>query len=239
VLTARDGQLERISDDLNTTANVLARRTPELTSVLHDLPGTVASARNGLADLSVTVDKLQVAADRLRPTAPRLTRLVDQLNPTLDIALPVLDDLKPVIEQARPAVRDLVPVAQSGDSVLNSLRGPVLDRLKGPISDFVLQPWDGGSTQGFKNLPEPYQRTHTFYEELAYMATNINRASMTQDSRGSTLAFQAGAGIESFTDGLPGSFPFDVTGILELALQQQGITKPATVKRILTQAGVR
>ncbi len=238
VLTARDGQLERISNDLNTTADVLALRTPELVSVLHDLPGTVTSAQTGLADLSVTLDKLQVAAARLQPATPGLTRLVDALNPMLDIALPVVHDLKPVLQQAQPAVSNLVPVASTGTSVLDNLRGPVLDRLKGPISDFVLQPWSGGSTPGFTNLPEPYQRTQTFYEELAYMATNINRASMTQDSRGSTLAFQAGAGIESITDGLPGSFPFSPTGILELALQQKGITKPATVHRLLKRAGV-
>lgn len=238
VLTEQDGQLERISDDLNTTADVLDRRTPELVSVLHDLPGTVSSAQNGLADLTGTLDKLEVAAVDLRPTAPKLQRLVAQLEPTLEVAVPVLADLKPLLREARPAVDTLVPAAKSGSAVLNDLRGPVLDRLKGPISTFVLEPWHGGSTPGFKNLPEPVQRSHKFYEELAYMATDINRASMTQDSRGSTLAFQAGAGIESITDGLPGAFPFDVTGVLELALQQVGITKPSTVKKILTKAGV-
>lgn len=239
VLTENDGQLERISDDLNTTADVLDRNTPELVDVLHDLPATVTSARAGLADLSVTLDKLQSTAALLRPTAPKLQRLVDELNPTLDIALPVLRDLKPLLAQARPAVSDLVPVAKTGTSVINDLRGPVLDRLKGPISDFVLEPWAPGNTPGFVGLPETYQRSHKFYEEVAYMATNINRASMTQDSRGSTLAFQAGAGIESITDGLPGAFPFNPTGIMELALQQIGITKPSTVNKILTKAGVR
>jgi phospholipid/cholesterol/gamma-HCH transport system substrate-binding protein len=239
VLTARDGQLEKISDDLSITADVLDRRTPELVSVLHDLPATVSSAQNGLDDLSVTLDKLRVASALLQPTAPRLERLVNELNPTLDIALPVMRDLKPILAQARPAVADLVPVAQTGTSVLDNLRGPVLDRLKGPVSDFILQPWNGGNTPGLQNLPGNYQRTHKFYEELAYMATNINRASMTQDSRGSTLAFQAGAGVESLTDGLPGAFPFSIEGIMELALQQQGITRPSVVKRLIAKAGVR
>jgi len=239
VLTARDRQLERISDDLNATADVLARRTPELASVLHDLPATTTSARDGLANLSVTLDKLQGTAARLRPTVPGLERLVNELTPALDVAAPVISDLKPLLRQARPAVGDLVPVAKNGTAVLTDLRGPVLDRLQGPISDFVLEPWAPGGAPGFANLPEPYQRSHKFYEELAYMATNINRASMTQDSRGSTLAFQAGAGIESMTDGLPGAFPFDITGILELALHEQGITKPATVKKLLAKAGVR
>ena len=60
---------------------------------------------------------------------------------------------------------------------------------------------------------------HKFYEELAYMATNVDRASMSQDQRGSTLAFQAGVGLSSLS-----GLPFDLESLVSLALDQAGIT---------------
>jgi phospholipid/cholesterol/gamma-HCH transport system substrate-binding protein len=232
VLSRRDGQLDSIVANLHATSVVLARHRGELSQTLADLPATVTEADAGLAGLNRSIERLTTTARSLRPSAPEVVDLVAELDPALSEAVPLMRDLKPLLRDARPAVRQLVPVAQQATGVLGDLEGPVLDRVNGPVVDFVMNPWDG--TGPFAKSALGYQADHTFYQELAYMATNVDRASMTQDRYGSTLAFQAGAGIESITDGLP----FSVENIVRLALNQQGIDDPALRKLALRNAGV-
>lgn len=221
VLTATDGQLGAIVDDLAVTSGVLAQNAPQLSAALAELPEAVRSARSGVQALDSSVGELREAAERLRPSAPRIATLLRELEPALAELEPVMDDLRPVLRDARPAVQELVPVARSGVRVLGDLNGPVLDRIKGPVTTFVLEPWNG--TGPYSKSASGYQADHRFYEELAYMATNIDRASMTQDQYGSTLAFQAGAGVESVTDGLP----FSIENIVRLALDHADVTGAA------------
>lgn len=217
VLTRRDGQLREIAANLNTASGVLAERRGELAATLADLPTTIHETRVGLDGLTEAVGELQGTAAELRPSAPRIAGLIDDLDPLLDEARPLMADLKPLLRDVRPAVQALVPTASRATGVLKNLHGPVLDRVNGPVSDFVLNPWKGSGP--YEGGAGGYMADHTFYEELAYMATNVDRASMSQDQRGSTLAFQAGVGLSSLS-----GLPFDLESLVTLALDQAGIT---------------
>lgn len=205
-LTAHDGQLDDIVTSLNKTSGAFASHSDALAATIATLPGTLRDTRAGMTDLGGTVDRLTTTAKSLRPTAPELARLMRRLKPVLVQARPLLRDLRPLLHDAEPVVRRLVPVAEQGTDVLGKLRGPVLDRLNGPVMDTLLNSWRGkgpyaGSGRGI-------QADHKFYEELGYLVTNIDRASMTQDQHGSTLGFQVGAGTET----LPG-IPFTLENL--------------------------
>jgi phospholipid/cholesterol/gamma-HCH transport system substrate-binding protein len=217
VVTRRKGQLREIAANLNAASGVLAERRGELAATLADLPDTIHRTRLGLDGLTEAVTELRGTAADLRPSAPKIAKLIDDLDPLLDEARPLMADLKPLLRDARPAVQELVPTASRATGVLKDLHGPVLDRVNGPVSDFVLNPWKG--TGPYEGGAGGYMADHRFYEELAYMATNVDRASMSQDQRGSTLAFQAGVGLGSLS-----GLPFDLESLVTLALDQAGIT---------------
>lgn len=217
VVTRRDGQLREIAANLNTATGVLAQRRGELAATLADLPDTIHETRVGLDGLTESVTELEGTAAKLRPSAPEIADLIDDLDPLLDEARPLMADLKPLLRDVRPAVQALVPTATRATGVLKDLHGPVLDRVNGPVADFVLSPWQG--TGPYEGGAGGYMADHKFYEELAYMATNVDRASMSQDQRGSTLAFQAGVGLSSLS-----GLPFDLESLVTLALDQAGIT---------------
>jgi phospholipid/cholesterol/gamma-HCH transport system substrate-binding protein len=92
--------------------------------------------------------------------------------------------------------------------------------VNGPIMSFLLQPWNPADDGPYKDSAQGYQASHRFYEEVAYMASNIDAASMMQDARGSTLAFQAGAGAGSIH-----GLPFSIENVVKLALQYAGGTQ--------------
>ncbi|WP_157537049.1 MlaD family protein [Nocardioides sp. Root190] len=217
VATRRKGQLRGIAVNLNTASSVLAERRGELAETLARLPETIHSTRVGLDGLTETVTELEATAADLRPSAPKIVDLIDDLDPLLDEARPLMADLKPALRDLRPAVQELVPTASRATGVLKNLHGPVLDRVNGPVSKFILNPWKG--TGPYEGGAGGYMADHKFYEELAYMATNIDRASMSQDQRGSTLSFQAGVGLNSLS-----GLPFDLDSLVTLALDQAGIT---------------
>lgn len=216
-LTARDGQLDSIVTSLYETSAVLATHRAPLASTVHTLPGTLRDARAGMDGLRGSVDELTVTARALRPTAGEARRLLVRLDPMLRQARPLLQDLRPALADARPAVERLVPVAQQATGVLDDLHGPVLDRVNGPVMEFLLNPWHG--TGAYKDSGYGFQEDHKFYEELAYMVTNVDRASSTQDQHGSSFSFQVGAGLKSLAlDGLP----FSLDNLLKLARKQAG-----------------
>ena len=187
---------------------------------------TIVSRRDSVA-------KLETTARALRPAVPSVNTLVSRLNPLLSRAQPLMKNLRPLLREARPTVRRLVPVAKQATGVLDDLHGPVLDRVNGPVAKFVLNPWKG--TGPYAGGTDNYMKNHKFYEELAYMATNVDRASMMQDQYGSTLAFQVGAAANSL-DGLP----FDLDSLVQLGLKSvYGITSPAEQKSILKKAGLK
>jgi phospholipid/cholesterol/gamma-HCH transport system substrate-binding protein len=217
VLGRDNGQLAGIARNLSVTSDVLADNSGSIGQTVANLPETLRSTKAGMTGLDQSVTALGKTAKDLRPVAPTLAHLVGRLEPMLREAQPLMADLKPLLRDARPAVEQLVPTARGARTVLSDIRGPVLDRVNGPVSDFVLNPWKG--TGPYKGGAGGYMADHKFYEELAYMATNIDRASMSQDGRGSTLAFQAGVGLGSLS-----GLPFDMNSLATLALDQAGIT---------------
>lgn len=209
-LTASDGQLDLIVTSLDRTAAVLAAQRQPLTDTVATLPQTLRSTRAGLEGLDGALDRLTGTATALRPSAPELTKLVRRLEPVLADAKPLMRNLRPLLQDAEPVVLQLVPVSRRGTEVLNTVRGPVLDRVNGPVMDLLLNPWHG--TGPYRDSGRGSQADHKFYEELAYMATNVDRASMTQDGNGSTLAFQVGAGTSTLQ-----GIPFTLDNLMKYA----------------------
>lgn len=209
-LNSQNGAVGSIVDDLDRTTSTLASQSTPLAQTVATLPQTLNDTRRGLSHLDGTLDRLTTTSRSFRPAADKVAPLLDRLNPVLERARPVVHDLRPVLNDARPAVEELVPTSKQLTGVLNDVRGPVLDRINGPLLDTVMNTFQGqheyaGSGGGI-------QANHKFYEELGYLVSNLDRASMVQDRQGSGLSFQVGAGLTSLVAGdkkLP-----DLTGLL-------------------------
>ena len=204
VLTKQDGQLDTVVRDLHTTTAVLAQQAKPLADGIAGLPATLRTTRAGMSDLNGTLDRLSSTANSLRPAVARLDPLLQHLDPVLRQARPLLADLPPLLDDAAPAVTQLVPVVQRGNATLTPLQGPVLDRVNGPVSHLVLNTWRGSGP--YADSGGGIQADHTFYQELGYLVTNLDRASMSQDAQGSFLGFQVGANANSVA-GLPLTLP--------------------------------
>lgn len=190
-LTRQNGQLAGIIDDLATTSDALAASRGALEQTLADAPQTVATTRAGLADLDPTLDRLQSTATSFRPSARALGQVLDQLGPVLKIARPVIADTRVVARDARPLVEDLVPTAQLAQGVLQDVKGPVLDRAKGPITQAVMTPWHGtGVYDGGGN-------DHPTYKETGYLLSNIASVFQFHDHNGASGRLMAGVGLSS------------------------------------------
>lgn len=203
-VTQRQGQLGSIVRSLHDTTAVLADRSEPLAAGIEALPTTLRNTRGAMARLDGTLDELRSTATSLRPAARELAPLLRDVRPVLAQARPLMADLRPLLADARPTVRQLVPVARRGTATLAPLRAGVLSRLNGPISDTVLNTWHG--TGPYKYSGGGMQAGNKFYEELGYLVTNLDRASMTQDSQGSMLNFQVGVNTRSL-GGLPLTLP--------------------------------
>lgn len=207
-LAADDAQLGDIVESLDQTTIALARNTQPLADSIGALPNSLRSTRAGMAGLRGTLTRLTVTAQSLRPAARQIDPLLRDLNPVLVEARPVMQRLRPLMVDARPLVRQLVPVTRRGTEVLGDLKGPVLQRVNGPIAHTVMNTWRG--TGPYRNSGGGMQADHKFYEELAYLVTNLGRASMTQDAQGSLLGFQVGANTRSVV-----GTPFTLANLLK------------------------
>lgn len=192
-LDERSAQVGSILDDLDATTATLSARRNELASTIGQLPRTLSAADQSLQRLHGTLGLLQTTADKVQPAIRKLDPLLAEVAPTLKEALPVLAQLPPVTGDARAVVRSLVPAVPVATGIVDDLRGPVIDRVNGPILDKLGHTWHG--TGAYKHSGGGIQADNKFYEEIAYMITNLDRASMTQDAQGSLLNFQAGAGL--------------------------------------------
>lgn len=199
-LTAKDGQLGSIVDNLDRTTSVLGAESKPLAESISTMPQTLQITRDSVTNLGGTLDKLTAAAESFRPAAQKVGPLLDQLGPVLVEARPVVHDLRPVLDDARPTVAELVPTADRATGVLDDLRGPVLQRVQGPVMDTLLNTYRG--TGPYEGSGGGWQSDHKFYEELGYLVTNLDRGSMTQDRQGSLLGFQVGAGPLETVGGL-------------------------------------
>ncbi|MCD2198243.1 hypothetical protein LQ327_33250 [Actinomycetospora endophytica] len=195
VVGDRSRQVGQIVDDAHTTTTVLARQSQALGDTVAKLPTTLTDTRTGLDHLGGTLDQLTDTAKAFQPAAEDLNPLLTQLTPVLRRADPLLRNLRPVLADAAPAVHELVPTASQATSVLDDVRGPVLDRVNGPVMSMLLNNYRG--TGPFQGSGDGVQADHKFYQELGYMVTGLGRASQVQDAQGASLNFQVGAGSGS------------------------------------------
>lgn len=232
-LTAEQGQLLDIAVDLNATVGTLAAQRRPLAQTVNTLPTTLTNLRRGTTGLESTLAELKTAAVSLKPSVPEVNDLIANLDPLLSEAQPLLRELRPVLRDANPAVKELVPAVRSGNGVLKDLDGPVLNRLRGPVTTFLLNPWVGKGP--YAGATDGYMADHKVYEELAYMATNIDRASSFQDHYGSTFGFQIGVNGDTVNIGPAVS----LENIIELALKQVGMWNPTNSKAALKEVAGR
>ncbi|MFR9805063.1 MlaD family protein [Pseudonocardia sp. RS010] len=192
VLTRNDGQVQDILASLHGTTAALAAASAPVADSVATLPETLRVTRSGLADLDGTLDRLTTTAESFRPSARELEPLVSQLGPVLRDTRPLLADLRPTLQEARPLVERLVPTAQDTTAVLEDLRGPVLDRLNGPITETVMSPWKGeGPYAGGGNSG------HTFYEETAYLVARASYIYRFRDLNGGIARLTPGTGLNA------------------------------------------
>lgn len=196
VLSRTEGQLDGILTDLGGTVDVLDRRSGDLARALRGMPEALASADDGITRLDATLARLRSSAGPLRALAGPLDNALERVDPVLVKARPVVNDLRVLLADARPAVQRLVPVATDATEVLSDVRGPVLQRANGPIKKRVLTPFRGSGPYENGGSDKP------LYEELAYLAANVDRASKTTDGNGAMIAFQTGVAPGSL-GGLP------------------------------------
>lgn len=197
VLDERRSYVDGVLADLDGVSATLAARDDEIATTIDNLSGSLDVTDEGLRQLSTTLDRLDVVATDLRPTVDELDPLLDELQPTLREALPTVRRLPSVLRNARVIVRELVPTADVATTDVNYLRGPVIDRVNGPIVDYLANTWHGRKGGPYSRSGGGIQADNKMYEELAYMIVNLDRSSMTQDPQGTLLNFQAGVGTST------------------------------------------
>lgn len=189
VLTATDGEIESVVDDLATLASTLADRAPELERSMATMPATLRQARAGLAALDGTLARLQATAPGARPSVARLTELLRKLPPVLGKATPLLADLRPVVADLKPALDDLAPTAGLLRQLLGDLEDPVLGRLRDQIVPALLAPYAATG------------RDTKLYEELGYFVAGFDGVSSFVNPEGSQLNFYISLGPDSVSLG--------------------------------------
>jgi phospholipid/cholesterol/gamma-HCH transport system substrate-binding protein len=184
-------QLASILDDLATTTRGLASQRGAIANALSDAPVTLDATRTGLTELDGTLDKLETTASSFRPSARALEPVLAELDAVLRVARPVMADARVVARDARPTVEDLVPTSVRATDILQDIRGPVLNRLNGPLKAAVLDPWHGtGVYEGGGN-------DHTMYEELGYLLSDTADVFKFHDKNGAHGRLMAGIGLST------------------------------------------
>ncbi len=141
-----------------------------------------------------------------------LNTVLATADPVLVKAQPVVSQLRGVLVDARPLVQDLVPAGRQATTVLDDLSGPVLDRVNGPVRQFVLAPYHGTGPYAAASSDKPV------YQELAYMFTTLAHSSVLSDRNGATIALQPGVGA-----GTVGGLPISLEQLLVQLSNQTGI----------------
>ena len=190
-LAEKHGQLGRVIDSLDKVSAAVYSSRNSLASTLHSLPRTLSETRSGLGKLQGSLDRLERTAAEARPAIQELGPLLTKADPVIQRALPVVRELRPVLHDALPLVRQLVPTAQNATETLANIKGPVLQRINGPITDMVLSPWHGSGA--YKNNGSD----HLFYQELGYLAAHTANLSKYRNKNGAMIGLALGVGVSS------------------------------------------
>ncbi|KQY57226.1 MlaD family protein [Nocardioides sp. Root140] len=190
-LNSESGQLDSILTDLGTVSSALADSRTPLAETLDNGPETMRVTRAGLADLDSTLDKLGTTAKSFRPAARELDPVLAELDTVLETARPVIADARVVVRDARPLVKDLVPTSIDATGVLNDFKGPVLNRLNGPVKKAVNSSWKG------KGLYEGGGNDNLLYEEVGYLLSDTADVFKFHDKNGAMGRLMAGVGVNT------------------------------------------
>jgi phospholipid/cholesterol/gamma-HCH transport system substrate-binding protein len=212
--TRNDAQVARITDALKDTTAALAAESGAVRSAAAKGPDTLRATRAGLLDLQPTLRKLAVTADSFRPSAQELDPFLAKLDPVLRDTRPLVSDLKPLLVDLRPTVHDLNPTADKATDALDDLRGPVLDRINGPIRQTVFAPFHGTAPYnngGAGEIP--------LFHEIGYLLTALDGSFQYKDANGGAARLEAGIARNSL-----GGSAFPRTA--EEQLEQLGLQQP-------------
>lgn len=201
-LTQEQGQVGSIIDNLDKTAASLDAVHLPLAQTFAQGASTLNATQSGLAALSPALDRLTVTAHSFQPSAQQLAGVLGALDPVVKEARPVIAAARSVAADARPLVQDAVPTVTSANTILNDLRGPVLDRVNGPIMSAVMAPWHGtGVYAGGGN-------DHPLYKETGYLLANIADVFKFHDHNQAMGRLMAGVSLKT------------VGGIVQMSLPQ-------------------
>lgn len=193
VLTATPGQLRSVVDELAATAAVLGDHAEPVAEAVDGLPAALRAGREGASRLAGTLDVLTETAADIRPAARELDPLLAETEPALARLRPVLADLRPLLADAQPLVEQLAPALELGTSVIDDVRGPVIERVNGPIVGQILADWHGEAPKypGGGAIDSP------FYAVAGYMFANWANATQYFNPTAHLLGFQPGVGTTS------------------------------------------
>lgn len=195
VLSSQNARLADTVDGLATTARVLDARRHDIAAAARTMPGSLDETATLLDSLDGVLTSLEATADPARPSVQELARLLDRADPVLARARPVVRDLRGVLRDARPLVTTLIPISRDLDATVDNVRGPVLDRVNGPIIGQLTSSWHGTGPYEGGGADRP------LYKETGYMFANLTQANM-MDENGSMISFLPGMGPGSLA-GLP------------------------------------
>lgn len=186
--TRTDGQVTRITESLRDTAAALGDSAPALAEATVHSADMLRTTRAGLKDLQPTLQKLTETAPAFRDSAQALEPLFAELDPVLDRTATLVRDTRPLLAELRPTVETLVPAVGQTTEAFADLRGPVLDRINGPIKETVFSPWSGVA---------PYENGgangNVFYKELGYLTSHLVSTFSVWDQNGAASRLTAGA----------------------------------------------
>lgn len=185
--TRTDGQVGRITESLRDTASALGESSPELAEATEYGADMLRTTRAGLEDLQPTLQKLTETAPAFRDSAQALEPLFAELDPVLDRTATLVRDTRPLLADLRPTVETLVPAVGQTTEAFADLRGPVLDRINGPIRDTVFSPFSGVA---------PYENGgangNVFYKELGFLTSHLVSTFSVWDQNGAAARLTAG-----------------------------------------------
>lgn len=184
-LTADKGALDDMLSGAGRTAGVLADQRSAVASTLDAATQTLATTRAALSRLDTTLAQVRATAPQLRSSVRSADALLGEAQPVLAEARPVVQDLRVLARDLRPTLADSQPLLTDAKKLTGQVRGPVIDRLSGPVLTTVLSPYRGSTL---------------FFQEVGYMIAGLNATTKTIDGLGSQISFQPGFSASSLAE---------------------------------------
>jgi phospholipid/cholesterol/gamma-HCH transport system substrate-binding protein len=202
-LVSREGALQDLITNFNTTTAALASEQTNLRETVALLPGVLERANTAF-------DALNRAFPPTRAFAREVLPGIRELGPTIDAAFPWIvqaralvspSELEGLVRDLRPAVADLSTVVDDALPLL-----PQLDLVDRCALDVVLP-------TGNVKLNDPPLTTGTEnYKEFWQALVGLSGESQNEDGNGTYARFQIGGGTNTLSTGTIGTGPQGGTG---------------------------